>query len=134
MPHCKSETLHVQSAYNLYLIMCLTANIEDSMWNLCAVYKMYKSCGIRISTTTSFMSQYNKSHENLYLVLKIMHTISKCAMRFVYDKIINYHISTKLCQKCFFFAIGIDTCAVHTHNDTDCNKLVIFSSIATVLW
>ena len=72
--------------------MCLTVNIEESMWNLAIcmqVYKMYKSCGIRISMlTTSLMSQYNKLRENLYLVLKIMHAISECAMRFVYDKII----------------------------------------------
>ena len=65
--------------------------MEPCMCNLHAVYKMYKSCGIRISMTTSLMSQYNKSHENLYLVLKIMHTISECAMRFVYDKVLTYH-------------------------------------------
>ena len=71
--------------------MCLTANIEESVWNLAIcmqVYKIYKSCGIRISMTTSLMSQYNKLRDNLYLVLKIMHAISECAMRFVYDKII----------------------------------------------
>ena len=51
------------------------------MWNLAIcmqVYKIWLSCTslvrIRISTTTSVVSQYNKSHENLYLVLKIMHT------------------------------------------------------------
>ena len=76
--------------------------------------------------------QHYKSYENLYQVLQVTCAASKRAMKskVQYDKIIITIVPSYTGTILLILLSSVLLLVLHTHNNTDSNKLVIFSSIA----
>ena len=117
--------------YDKLIIHLTHTNVWESMGKPCSCMQfIYKKPSFLLQVSEN-VYQYCKSCKNPYQVLQV--TCIRFNVQWgLYDKII-ITISTKLYQKKYhsFVAVGIVTLVtLHTHNNTDGNKLMIFSGIA----
>ena len=77
--------------------------------------------------------QYYKLGENLYQVVQVMYAASECAMIMsLYDKTIITTVSSYTEKKSITHLLpSVLLLVFHTRNNTDSNKLMIFSGIAS---
>ena len=105
------------------------ANVWESMGKPCSCVQFIKS-RIFYCKSRENLYQYYKSRENPYQVLQVTHAASERAMRGSYDKII-ITIAPSYTGKNITRLLPLALLLVlRTCNNTDGNKLVIFSGIA----